>query len=87
MEADVAVGDLHEPQVCAACRGGVRRTGDVADHLSPGDCQDDGATEPGGVPHELSAGHTVLAVAVGLVCRFGHGVTSTVAVMNGWMVQ
>ncbi|GAA2776617.1 hypothetical protein GCM10010521_64140 [Streptomyces rameus] len=68
----------------------------MADHFSTGHGQHHGSPEPPGMPEELASTHTVLWVwlsgiaarySVVTVMVFGHRVTSTVAVMNGWMVQ
>ncbi len=75
---------------------GVVGVRDVADHLSTGHGQDHRSAEPPCVPDELTLSHTVFGFRpTGVVGRcpvvgvvvVGHQVTSTVAVMNGWMVQ
>jgi hypothetical protein len=75
-EAEVAVADLDEPQ--RGRIGGRRRyrlAGDVADDLATGDGEHHGGAEPRAVPQQLPSRH------------LDHGVTTTVAVMNGWIVQ
>jgi hypothetical protein len=58
---------------------GLRRAGDMRDDLAADDCQADRRAEPCGVPDELTAAHR-LRIA-------GHGFTTTVPRMNGWMEQ
>src|ERR1700727_2821913 len=98
----MAVAYLDKPQcgggggggggAAGRCRRGLV-AGDVADDLAAGDRKDDGRAEPGGVPHELAPGHSVLATGDLRLARIGvpglvpgHD-TTTLPVMNGWMVQ
>ena len=79
----MAVADLHETG-----RRVVRDTGvvvvivadDPADHLPAGHREDDRAAEPRAVPQELAPRHPARVLPA-------HGFTTTVARMNGWMVQ
>ena len=86
-EPDVAVADLHEPQGVRVVGGGRWRitAAELADHLAARDGQHHGAAEPRGVAQQLAPGHAVFLLLFLLL--FGHGVTTTVAVMNGWMVH
>ena len=84
---------MDEPQ-----RVGVRghRGGDgrgaateVADHFAAGDGEHHRRAEPRGVSQQLPPAHARRStLGLGLGFRLGaHGVTTTVAVMNGWMVH